>query len=497
MLQLNKLNLIHTKDLSQLLKELTLTINNGEKVAIIGEEGTGKSTLLKAIFHPEKLPDYINMSGLIKYDFTKVIHLPQELDQLTLAKTLDAFLYDENDIPFLDFNLFFQLAQSCRFNLDLLDRKDIRLKDLSGGERLKLQVSKALALNPDLLLLDEPSSDLDLESIIWLEKIIQDNQQTILFISHDEGFLTTCATAILHLELTQKRRKSKWTFFKGSYPEYKSYRQNQYQKQLQIASKERTDFQKKKAKQEKLQASLHHQLNHTKDSTAGRLLAKKMKVIKSQERKLDITQNQLKELPDELESIAIFFSDSIPLPKKKIIFHWQDYILETGQKVNLLIRGQDKLVITGQNGVGKSRLLKTIVTELEENSSFRVGYMPQHYDDLLIENEKVLDFLAPENPEQARNLLASLQLTRQEIEHDICHLSGGQKAKLFLAKMVLDKCNILVLDEPTRHFSPTSQPLVREFLAGFKGAIISVSHDRHLIAEPYLKQYQLDQKTLL
>lgn len=170
MLQLNKLNLIHTKDLSQLLKELTLTINNGEKVAIIGEEGTGKSTLLKAIFHPEKLPDYINMSGLIKYDFTKVIHLPQELDQLTLAKTLDAFLYDENDIPFLDFNLFFQLAQSCRFNLDLLDRKDIRLKDLSGGERLKLQVSKALALNPDLLLLDEPSSDLDLESIIWLEK---------------------------------------------------------------------------------------------------------------------------------------------------------------------------------------------------------------------------------------------------------------------------------------------------------------------------------------
>ncbi|VEF93200.1 ABC transporter ATP-binding protein [Streptococcus pseudoporcinus] len=123
--------------------------------------------------------------------------------------------------------------------------------------------------------------------------------------------------------------------------------------------------------------------------------------------------------------------------------------------------------------------------------------MPQHYDEHLAEKEKVLDFLSPQDPEKARSLLASLQLTRQEIEHDIRHLSGGQKAKLFLAKMVLDRCNILVLDEPTRHFSPTSQPLVREFLAGFPGAIISVSHDRQFIAEPYLKKYQLDEKFLL
>ncbi|VTS16645.1 ABC transporter ATP-binding protein [Streptococcus pseudoporcinus] len=338
---------------------------------------------------------------------------------------------------------------------------------------------------------------MDLESIVWLEKIIQDSPQTILFISHDENFLTACATAILHLELTQKRRKSKWTFFKGSYPDYKSHRQNQYQKQLQIATKARSDFQKKKAKQERIQDSLHHRLNHTKDSTAGRLLAKKMKAIKSQERKLDITKNQLEEFPDELEKIAIFFSDSVPLPKNKIILHWKDCILATGQKVNLLLRGQDKLVITGKNGVGKSRLLTKIITELEGNSSFRVGYMPQHYDEHLAEKEKVLDFLAPQDPEKARTLLASLQLTRQEIEHDIRHLSGGQKAKLFLAKMVLDKCNILVLDEPTRHFSPTSQPLVREFLAGFPGAIISVSHDRQFIAEPYLKKYQLDEKSLL
>lgn len=497
MLQIKNLSFTHLKDLSQLLNQLSLTIHSGDKVAIIGEEGTGKSNLLKYLYNPNCLEDYLQISGQVYSDYNKVLYLPQELESETASKRLTDYIYNGEDLDHLDLNSFFQLAQACHFNLDLLDKEDISLVDLSGGERIKLQIIKALAMHPDCLLLDEPSSDLDLDTLIWLEKMISETDQTVIFISHDEAFLSSCATAVLHLELTQKRRKPKWTFFKGSYPEYKNHRQEEYDKQLQIATKERDDFQKKEAKQKRIQSSLHHQLNATKDSTAGRLLAKKMKNIKSQERKLSIAKEELTEIPDQLESISLFFSNIEQFASSKTLLHWENRQLETGQKINLLIRGQDKIVITGENGIGKSRLLKEIVAELSQKASFSWCYMPQNYDDLMSTDEKVLDFLAFDDQEKARSLLASLQFTREEINHETSQLSGGQKAKLFLAKMVLHKSQLLILDEPTRHFSPTSQPLVRDLFAHFPGAIISVSHDRAFIEQDYLKKYHLNTSNLL
>lgn len=204
------------------------------------------------------------------------------------------------------------------------------------------------------------------------------------------------------------------------------------------------------------------------------------------------------EIPQDMDAINLFFSEVIPPPAKKILLSWEKRQLATGQEIQLNITGQEKIVITGKNGIGKTLLLKEIKTHLEARTDLSIGYMPQDYDSLFSKNETPLTFLAEcGNSEKNRSMLASLQFTREEIAHSVTNLSGGQKAKLFLAKMVLARHNVLLLDEPTRHFSPTSQPLIRKILADFPGAIISVSHDRKFIEEVTDTVYEVNQSALI
>ena len=171
--------------------------------------------------------------------------------------------------------------------------------------------------------------------------------------------------------------------------------------------------------------------------------------------------------------------------------------LVSGQKIDWQIRGQEKLVITGKNGVGKTLLLKQVLEELKTRTDLSLGYMPQNDEELLDAHQTALSFLSDvASPEKTRTFLAKLQFTRQEVEHTVLELSGGQKAKLLLAKMVLEGNNVLILDEPTRHFSPTNQPLIRQLLKDYPGCIISVSHDRKFIEEIGSTVYELDQKHL-
>lgn len=221
-----------------------------------------------------------------------------------------------------------------------------------------------------------------------------------------------------------------------------------------------------------------------------------MKNVLSLEKRYAKEEEKMVNFPEEMDSIKLFFDDIIPLDNKKKLLSWDNHDLSTGQKVSLTILGQDKLVITGRNGIGKTRLLTQIYQELDKNH-FSIGYMPQDYDSVFSKEMTALTFLTQvSDSEKARTLLASLQFTRQEIEHSVLELSGGQKAKLFLARMVLAQNHILILDEPTRHFSPTSQPLIRELLRNFNGCIISVSHDRKFIDDIANLRYQLTDKEL-
>ena len=498
MLQLEKLTITHQKDLQDLVRDLDLVLNPGEKLAIIGEEGTGKSSLIKAIVAPEMLSSYAQLSGNITNHFHQFGYLPQALEKEDLQLTVMDFLYRDLDYVLFDFNLYYKYADQFGLDLDRFDAHNQTLASLSGGERLKVQLLKILATDPDLLILDEPSSDLDLETLQWLEHFIKQSDKAILFISHDESLLARAATAILHLELLKKRTEPRATFYRGSYDQYRQERTEKFEHQLQVAKKEREEHAKKMERHHRIHQSVEHVLRHTHDSTAGRLLAKKMKNVLSQEKRLKKEAENLTEIPQDMDAIQLFFSEIKPLPASKILLSWEHKALPTGQTVNLQIRGQDKLVITGKNGVGKTRLLKLLLQDLQARPDLSVGYMPQHYEEEFENQDTPLSFLASEaDEEKARTLLASLKFTRQEVVHSLHDLSGGQKAKLFLARMVLAGNDILVLDEPTRHFSPTSQPLIRQLLMDYPGAIISVSHDRRFIEEVAKIHYQLDEESLV
>lgn len=497
MLQVKNLKITHKNDLKSLINNLSISLNDAGKLAIIGEEGTGKSTLLKYLADPSLIEDYCSFHGELISDFRGIAYIPQSMDHLQLEQHLSDYIYHDANIAYFDYNYFFQVANQLNFDCDLLEKEHLHLKNLSGGERLKIQLMKALAYHPQLLLLDEPTADLDSLSLDWLESFIKSSPQTIIFISHDQHFIQKVATSILHLELVRKRQLPQARFYFGSYEDYLAKRQQKDQHQRMLAKKEHEELQKREAKFKKIHDSVQSQLRQTKDSTAGRLLAKKMKAVKSYEKRLEKDLQLITQKPDTMDNMAIFFSDISPLAKQKIILDWENQKLDTGQTISLQIKGQDKILIIGKNGLCKSRLMQKIHTELKAKTGLTVSYVPQHYEDQLDLNLTPLDFLGNHDTQKVKTYLASLDFTADEINHSCHQLSGGQKAKLFLAKMVLDKSNVLLLDEPSRHFSPTSQPIVRRLLSQFKGAIICISHDRLLIESDIFELYQLKQDHLI
>lgn len=496
MLEINQLSIHHFKDSKPIITDLHLIVNPGEKLAIIGEEGTGKSSLLKTIVSPKLIASYADYTGQIRNQFKKIGYLPQFLSKNEIDQTISDFLYKNMDYLF-NYTAFYQMAAQLGLNLATLEEKNKLLSSLSGGEKLKLQLSKLTGQEADLLLLDEPSSDLDIDSQVVLKKFIQESNKTIIFISHDEALLEKTATAILHLELIKRRQVARASYFSGSYTDYMTYRHKAYTKQLEQAKNDRRIKAKRDAKIQRLHQAAEYNVRNTHDSTMGRLAAKKMKnVLSLEKRYAKEEEEKMVNFPEEMDSIKLFFDDIIPLDKKKKLLSWDNHDLSTGQKVSLTILGQDKLVITGRNGIGKTRLLTQIYQELDKNH-FSIGYMPQDYDSFFSKEISTLEFLDDvANENTARTILACLQFTRKEMEHSALNLSGGQKAKLFLAHTVLSKNQVIILDEPTRHFSPTSQPLIRELFLNYPGCIISVSHDQHFIQTVARKHYRLTENSL-
>ena len=225
------------------------------------------------------------------------------------------------------------------------------------------------------------------------------------------------------------------------------------------------------------------------DPHGAAVLKKKMHSLKSQEKKLDETN--LTEIPDVEESISFFF-ENIEMPRTKNIIKLDLDELKVADKllsknIELDIIGNVHLCIIGKNGVGKSTLIKLIYDELKDRNDIKVGYMPQTYDDILNNYKNVLDFICSSGSKdeitKARMFLGNMKFTREEMTGNIKDLSNGSKAKLFLVKLVLDKCDVLILDEPTRNVSPLSNPVIRKVLKEYKGTIISISHDRKYINE--------------
>ena len=298
--------------------------------------------------------------------------------------------------------------------------------------------------------------------------------------------------------------------FRGNYEDYIRQRNAAFQNQEREAL---NDQRQEKIREEKFQR-LYQQVEHAQatvsrqDPHGGQLLKKKMKAVKSMEKRFEREHEAMRQLPEEEEAIFLRFREDISIPNGKIMIDYSVSELKAANKerilarnIQLLVKGQQKVCIIGRNGCGKTTLLKQLAEELLQRSDIRAAYMPQNYEDLLELEQTPVDFLAPggskEDITRARTFLGSMKYTTQEMEHPIRELSGGQKAKVLLLKMSFSDADVLILDEPTRNFSPLSAPVIRDVLKHYGGVIISISHDRKYISEVCDCVYRLTEQGLL
>lgn len=499
MLQIKNLGINLIKDDRKLLENFDLALNPGDKVGLIGEEGNGKSILLKTIVDRRKVENYAKISGEVHKKGEILAYLPQSLDENFLEMTVDSYMNQVLDIRLLDYNKFYKYLDQFGLDEDLVFGK-LKLGDLSGGERVKVLLLFELLKEPTVFLFDEPSNDLDYDSLKFLAKLMKEMEIPLIFVSHDTSLLRKVANRIVHLEQVHRRQIPRHTVFNGGYESYINERENQIRLQSIRANKEREEFGKKAERYRRVYNSVDHAINATKNDIEGKNLKDKMASVKALGKRLEKEKEKLTPRPDFEDAIGIFFDENIEIANSKVVLDLKMDELRIGDKklsqnIDLKVIGPEKICIVGKNGAGKTSLLKEIYKKLEK-SDFKIGYMPQDYFEYLKESETPIFYLAKQDSREEKirvsNLLGSLNFSREEMLRPLKSLSGGQKAKVFFAKMNIDGAEVLILDEPTRNLSPLSQPEIIESLKAYKGAIIAVSHDRDFIREVFDKVYELD-----
>lgn len=497
MLQIKNLGINLIKDDRKLLENFDLALNPGDKVGLIGEEGNGKSILLKTIIDRKSVENYAQISGEIYKKDEIIGYLPQSLDENFFEITVEAYMNQVLDMSLLDYNKFYKYLDQFGLNEDLVFGK-LKLGDLSGGERIKALLLFELLKEPTVFLFDEPTNDLDLESASFIIKIMKDMKIPLIFVSHDPELLRKVANRIVHLEQVHRRQVPRFTVFNGPYDLYIRERENQIRIQTARANKDREEFSKKAERYRKVYDSVNHAINATKNDIEGKNLKDKMSSVKSLGKRLDKEKENLTQRPDFEDSIGMFFDENIDIPNSKVVLDLKLDKLLAGEKIlskniELKVVGPEKICIIGKNGAGKTSLLKEIYKNLSK-SNLKIGYMPQDYFEYLKDSETPISYLAKQDSKDEKirvsNLLGSLNFAREEMERSLKSLSGGQKAKVFFAKMNMDQ--VLILDEPTRNLSPLSQPEIIESLKAYKGAIIGVSHDKDFIEKVFDEVYELD-----
>ena len=428
--------MLEIKDLSisindrYLIKGLDLVLNKKDKLAIIGEEGNGKSTLLKVILGS---CSYAQFKGNIDNKGNRIGYLKQLLDDQENMKTGFDYLFDSVDDYYQKTTKMYKYLADFSLCDRLLDQK---LFTMSGGEKVKLSIMKLLLENDDILFLDEPTNDLDIETLKWLEEFINKCDKPIMYVSHDETLLANTANMILHLEQRKKKSDCSYTLLRIDYDSYVSQRLRKIDRQTQISRSEKRKFDLQKEKLNQIKQKVDYQLNTISrgDPHGAKLLKKKMKSIKSQEKRMDNVE--LTELPDVEESINFIFED-VKIPESKVILSLDIKELKVqdrklAEHIKIEVVGPTHVCIIGKNGVGKTTLMKFIYDRLKEREDIKLGYMPQDYNDEFYKYEYVLDYLCPskrkEDITKARMYLGNMKFTREEMQSKITDISNGSKA---------------------------------------------------------------------
>ncbi|WP_144529432.1 ribosomal protection-like ABC-F family protein [Peribacillus simplex] len=505
LLQINQLSKYYGAEL--ILSNMKLEVQNKDRIALVGRNGAGKSTLLKIIagqlshdggeiIKPKGVTigymaqDTGLESELSIWDemltvFTDLIEQEKELRRLEADmarpdifenETIYQKVLNEYDTLMVTFKEKggYQYEADIRSVLHGLQFADFDystpISTLSGGQKTRLALGKLLLRKPDILILDEPTNHLDIETLSWLEQYLQGYQGAVLIVSHDRYFLDKVVNLVYEISRNNMKK------YHGNYSSYLEGKAEDYERDMKL-------FEKQQGEIEKLRDFV--QRNITRASTTKR----------AQSRRKQLEKMDVLDKPQGDEKSANF-SFQIERQSGNEVLHLQDLAIgyegETVSKnINSRMTKGESIALVGPNGVGKSTLLKTIISKLPALSGgFRFGTNVEvsYYDQEqanLVSNKRVLNELwddYPLKPEKdIRTVLGNFLFSGDDVLKTVSTLSGGEKARLALAKMMMQKGNFLILDEPTNHLDLDSKLVLENALIDYPGTILFVSHDRYFI----------------
>lgn len=470
-----------TRGIKDLFENVSFTINEGDRLALVGPNGCGKSTLLRIIMG-ETQPD----SGKVFLDRSlRINYLPQLISDDYVQKCLTRLSEGYSDEA-LDHGSYSEVMTS----LDLWDVVSLETPVLSGGQKTKVALACALVFSADLIILDEPTNYLDLKSVLWLEGFLGRSTSAILTVSHDRAYLDNVAEGTL--ALTKKGVR----YYSGGYSDFVEAAEHETERHYEM-------YQAQQGTRERLEADIRRtkdQASRTENSTRNDVLrryAKKVaKKAKSRERRL--TKMLLSEdwvgKPHERPSVYVSFDTVF---RKGTLVRTEDLSFSyEGATTPILVSGSivvsagEKVAVLGDNGSGKTTLLRLIVGELVpdsgklwRNESAVVGYFAQNLMDLdpnATVIEAVRHGLAVKE-EEARHVLGGLLIQQDQVYQKVNTLSQGERTKVGIARQILKKPDLLVLDEFTAHLDLDAIEQIQEAVSEYKGAVLFVTHDRYLL----------------
>lgn len=479
-------------------KEISFIIHDLDRIGIIGVNGTGKTTLLDVV--SERIGFDGDVSPFTKANGYKIAYLTQEpefddsktvldtvlssdLREMALIREYETLMADysednqsrlERVMAEMDSLDAWSIESEVKTVLSKLGLSDLSQKvgDLSGGLRRRVQLAQVLLNDADLLLLDEPTNHLDIDTIAWLTNFLKSSKKTVLFITHDRYFLDNVATRIFELD------QANLIEYQGNYQDYVRLKAEQDERDA---------------------AALHKKRQLYKQELAWMRTQPQARATKQQAR-----INRFKDLKGEVhqtvnnDNLEINFETS-RIGKKVVNFEHVDFAYEDGKQIlndfNLIMQNRDCIGIVGDNGVGKSTLLNLINGDLvptagvlDIGETVRIGYFSQQIKDM-DESKRVINYLQ-EVADEVKTTVGTTSITelleqflfpRSTHGTQIAKLSGGERKRLYLLKILIEKPNVLLLDEPTNDLDIATLTVLENFLNGFGGPVVTVSHDRYFL----------------